>query len=55
MELNLKDKKSAEYAVSEFFKNWIKKDFKTINKYIQITFLKGNDKVFNNFEKYWAM
>jgi hypothetical protein len=38
MELNLKDKKSAEYAVSEFFKNWIKKTLKPLISIYKLPF-----------------
>ena len=44
MELNLKDKKTSEYTVSQLFANWIKKDFIKINKYIQKTWLNNEGK-----------
>jgi len=43
MELNLKDKNNAEYAVDKFFGCWKAKDHKKALKYIQKTWLASGD------------
>ena len=53
MELNLKNKKTSEYAVSQLFANWVKKDFGKINKYIQKTWLNNEGK--DGFKKMFGM
>jgi len=44
MELNLNDKNTAEYVVSEFFKCWLDKDFERARRYTQGTWRLGKDR-----------
>jgi len=54
-ELELDNKTTAEYKVSEFFKCWIDRDFEKINEFIQGTWLyhhgeDGFEKMYGQFE-----
>ena len=44
MEINLDDKNTAEYVVSEFFKCWVDKDFDKARQYTQRTWRLGKSK-----------
>jgi len=53
MELDLQNKKTAEFALSQLFENWKSKDFKKLNKYVQKTWLLNGDK--EEFKRMFGM
>ena len=53
MKLDLNNKKTSEFAAFNLFKNWVNKDFKEINKYIQKTWLSNSHE--EEFKKMFSM